>query len=281
MQPEPRPQCGASRVFGCSSVSLNAAARQEVAVFRELAARGNRTVKEGENVKYLGVLCFVLATGLATGVASATDQGLLNLVMPDAKVVLGIEVDQARVSPFGQYMLSRVQTEDANLQKLINDTGFDPRKNLSEVVVATNGPHQGADSGLVLARGSFDVARIGTAAQAHGATVSSFSGVPIIAHSNENRNHAIAFPDSSTAIMGNLATVQDAITRMKTGAGLSQQSLAMVQTASAGNDLWFVTLAPLSQFAGSLPDEGVGNAMKGSNLFQKVQQASGGVKFGD
>ena len=34
--------------------------------------------------------------------ATAADPQLLNLVMPDAKVLAGVNVDQAKTSPFGQ-----------------------------------------------------------------------------------------------------------------------------------------------------------------------------------
>lgn len=222
-----------------------------------------------------------VAALLATGAASAADQGLLNLVMPEAKVVIGLQVDQAKLSPFGQYLLSQAQPGDPGFQKLLGETGFDPRKNVSEILIASNGPQQSGSKGLVLARGSFNVAKIESAAQFHGGTVTTFSGVDVITRPGEKDAKALAFPDGSTAIAGDVASVQGAITRLRGGAGLTEQMQATVQTASAGSDFWFVTLAPLSEFSASIPDQGVGNAMKGSNLFQTVQQASAGIKFGD
>ena len=202
--------------------------------------------------------------------------------MPDAKVVLGVQVDQAKASPFGQYMLSQVKTDDPELQKLMAETGFDPRKNITEVLIASTGPHDPGSNGLVLARGSFDPARIQSAAQAHGGTVTQYSGVSVISGNEANGDrHSIAFPDNSTAILGDTASVQGAIGRLHGSGGLTPQLQNAVQTASAGNDLWFVTLAPLSQIAVTVPDPSVNNAMQGSNLFQSVQQASAGVKFGD
>jgi len=225
---------------------------------------------------------FAVASLAVTG-AFAADQNLLNLVMPDAKVVFGIQVDQAKASPFGQYMLSQVKPDDPGLQKLMTETGFDPRKNISEVLIASTGPHQPGANGLVLARGSFDPAKVQSAAQAHGGTVTQFSGVAVITGNKDHEGdlHSIAFPDSSTAILGDTASVQGAIGRLHGGGGLTPQLQTAVQNASAGNDLWFVTLAPLSQFAVAVPDPSVNNAMQGSNLFQSVQQASAGVKFGD
>ena len=43
--------------------------------------------------------------------AAAVDPALLKLVMPDAKILSGIQVDQSAASPFGQYVLSQMQPD--------------------------------------------------------------------------------------------------------------------------------------------------------------------------
>ena len=45
------------------------------------------------------------------GLAPAADPQLVNLVMPDAQVLAGINVDQAKTTPFGQYLLSQIQSQ--------------------------------------------------------------------------------------------------------------------------------------------------------------------------
>src|ERR1700751_137189 len=94
-----------------------------------------------------------------SGVLPAADPQLLNLLMPDAKVIAGVNVDQAKSTQFGQYVLNQLQTHDAEMQKLIAQTGFDPRRDVREVLVATDGNTQGK-VGLGLARGTFDVGKI-------------------------------------------------------------------------------------------------------------------------
>src|SRR5438067_12483164 len=91
--------------------------------------------------------------------ARAADPQLLKLVMPDAKVLAGVNVDQAKTSPFGQYVLSQMQSQDAHLKELTTLTGFDPTRDVHEVLVASSGdPNQ--QTGLAVARGNFDPARI-------------------------------------------------------------------------------------------------------------------------
>src|ERR1041385_3400178 len=71
--------------------------------------------------------------------ARAADQQLLNLLMPDAKVVAGVNVDQAKASPFGQYILSQIQSQDQHMRELTLQTGFDPTRDVHELLVASAG----------------------------------------------------------------------------------------------------------------------------------------------
>ena len=57
-----------------------------------------------------------------SGVLSAADPQLLNLLMPDAKVIAGVNVDQAKGTQFGQYILDQIGTHDSDMQKLIDMT---------------------------------------------------------------------------------------------------------------------------------------------------------------
>src|SRR5690348_12997054 len=84
--------------------------------------------------------------------ARAADPQLLNLIMPDATVVAGVNVDQARTTPFGQYVLGQVQAQtNTELQKIKTLTGFDPTTDVHELLAATNSTG-GSHSGLVAAR---------------------------------------------------------------------------------------------------------------------------------
>src|SRR5436309_3158550 len=151
-----------------------------------------------------------------TGVLSAADPVLLNLVMPDAKVVAGVNVEQAKGTLFGQYVLDQIQTHDADMQKLVALTGFDPRRDVREVLVASNGtaPTQNHNqSGLALARGNFDIARITAAATSQDKDVATetYSGVLIL--EDAKATSGIAFLDTTTVVAGDLANVKAAIDR--------------------------------------------------------------------
>ena len=214
----------------------------------------------------------------------AADQGLLNMVMPDAKVVAGLQVDSAKSSAFGQYVLAHMQPDDPGFKKFMADTGFDPRRDLREVILASRWDNSTPDSRfLVLARGAFDAGKIAALVLANGGTATSFQGVSILSTIPKKAGappNAIAFPDNSTALFGDVPSVEAALQRKQSNAAASASLLDKVRDPSSSNDFWFVTLVPLSEFAGSMPNPNVQGAMKG-NLMQAVSQASGGVRFGD
>ncbi len=95
----------------------------------------------------------------------AADNGLLNLIMPGAKMVSGVDMDRARNSPLGQFVLSQMQKDDKDLNEFITTTGFDPRRDLHGVMMAGIDPKQHG-TGLVVMRGSFDLTRIRAAEDA-------------------------------------------------------------------------------------------------------------------
>ena len=73
----------------------------------------------------------------------AADPQLLNMVPPDAKVLAGINVDQARNSPLGQFLLAMMPA-DAGFQQFVAVSGFDPRRDLHEILVAATRPDKAA-----------------------------------------------------------------------------------------------------------------------------------------
>ena len=156
------------------------------------------------------ILTATLLTAFS-GVLSAADPTLLNLVMPDAKVLAGVNVQQAKGTQFGQYVLNELQTHDAELQKLVTLTGFDPRRDVSELLVASDGV-PGGKSGLALAKGTFDVAKITAAATMAGVTSEVYGGVTIL-EEPKKQLAGIAFLDANTVVAGDIASVKGAIDR--------------------------------------------------------------------
>lgn len=223
-----------------------------------------------------------LATAFAVVLpARAADPQLLNLVMPDAVVVAGANVAQAKTSPFGQYILQQIQaSNDPGLQKLIAATGFDPTQDVIETLAASNGSKQ---TGVVLARGTFDPAKIAAAATSDQGVVENYKGVSII--EDPQKTFGLAFPSSVIAVAGDLADVKAALDRVSAPSTLPAALMVQISQLSGTEDAWAISTVPLSTFHGNAQGPAKSAAatvpgLNGQGVFQAIQSASGGVKLG-
>ena len=151
-------------------------------------------------------------------------------------------------------------------------------------MIASNWKANTADNHwLVLADGTFNVSKISAAAQANGGVPAVYQGVNLVTHAAASGSQlatAFAFLGTTTALAGDITSVKAAIDRKQSNAPTDSNVFNKAQQVSANNDFWFVTLVPLSNFAGAIPDANLSGAMQG-NLFAAINQASGGIRFGD
>jgi len=211
---------------------------------------------------------------LFSGVLSAADPQLLNLVMPDVKVMADINVAQAKTSPFGQYVLAQVETQQ--LQQMSTLAGFDPTKDVSELLVAGNGV---AEHGLALAAGNFKVDTITGFVALQKMPTEVYRGITIL--EDPKKHGGLAFLSGSLAAAGDVASVKAAIDRLSSPSILPASLMVQIGQLSAANDAWALTTVPPSSLkppSGAPAVPGVGNA--GQNVLGNVLSASGGVKFG-
>lgn len=228
---------------------------------------------------YSLVFSLTLAAAIATaGVTPA----LLNLVMPDATVVSGMNVDQSMTSPFGQYILSQMQFNDGDFLKFISSTGFDPRKDLHEIVAATSSTGSSSThAGLILGRGVFNPSMIIGSATAEGGVITNYHGFNMIGPPPGQSGDPVAltFLDGSTAAMGDVASVKAAIDRKIAGATYTGALAQSAVQVSASNSAWFATATPLADFMSTRQGGNLGPISQ-SGLIQNITSASGGVQFG-
>jgi len=206
----------------------------------------------------------------------AADASLLQLVPADLNVIGGVNIDRAANSPFGQYVLSQVKDGDNDFREFVAAAGFDPRRDLREVVFAS--PAAGQHSpGVVLARGVFNGPQILAAVQAkgHGGTVTTYNGVSLL----EKDGHSIGFVDGSLAVAGQSDLVRAALDR-RSGTPAASALSAKASAAQSQFDAWMVTsgvfIAPMPRSKGSR--QARANPVM-PNL-QGILETSGGLKFG-
>jgi hypothetical protein len=212
---------------------------------------------------------------LFSGVLSAADPQLLNLVMPDVKVMADVNVEQAKSSPFGQYVLSQVETQQ--LAQIAVLTGFDPSKDVNELLVAGNGAAQ--HSGLALALGNFNVATITAVIATQKVVTETYNGITI--YENTQKEAGLAFLSGSIAAAGDLTNLKAAIDRVAAPSILPASLLTEIGQLSAANDAWALTTVPPSSLkpsAAAVAIPGLGNGA--DSALGTVQSASAGIKFG-
>lgn len=215
----------------------------------------------------------VLAAILVSTGLQAADPVLLNMVMPDAKVVAGINVQKAKTSPFGQFLLTQIPAGDG-LTKFSSITGFDPRQDLIEVLMASNTDKK---SGLAIARGTFNIAQITAAVLKDGShTVQTYNGAKLVLPTGTTDDqHAIGFLSSSIAMAGDVTSVKAAIDRSGTNNAIDPVLAAKISGYSAA-DAWSVSIAPISSLHNVGPTE-ANNPIAGA--LKTIQAASGSVTF--
>jgi hypothetical protein len=223
-------------------------------------------------LKTLPLLALWLAAASRLG---AADAALINLLPPDAQVIFGVQVDQSRYSPFGRYLLARLEKADGDLKEFIALTGFDPRRDISEIVGAGGGDGK---QGLVCVRGRFAVPKILAALPRDAAAPGQYRGVTLVSGQGP-KPAGVAFLNGSLAVAGEGELLRAAIDRWLDGGAFPAQLAAQAAEASSRYDAWMVAAAWPAELAGRLPPESGGAAAQG-DLIRSIEQMSGGVKLG-
>lgn len=224
--------------------------------------------------------------------ANGADPRLMNLVMPDANTLAGVNVTNAEITPFGQYILNQLTlSSNDDLQKFITATGFDPRRDVTEILAATSGSLD-KPQGLVLALGSFNVDQLTAALTAKSSSTSTeaYAGATLVlGPAKEQHQEAIAFMGSTIAVLGDVASVKAAIDRSSGANSINPALATQVQNLSLNNDAWAVTTNSISALIpglGTTPGApaatgGAAGLSQMAQMLKGIVGSSGGIKFGD
>jgi hypothetical protein len=221
-----------------------------------------------------------LALALAAAVClPAADPALLKLIPQDAAFVAGIRADQIKTSRFGQFLLDQLKTEQDKLEKFVSVTGFDPRRDLTELVIASSDMRGRGGKTLVIAKGRFDPARVRTFLGAEGGNRLTHSGVEIIGGGNSRSSGGLAFLDATTAVAGDLEFLKSAIDRNRqAGPALDPRVANRIAELSGSYDAWMFSTS-VDRMADELRDSRLKGPMNGA-LIQSMESVAGGVRFG-
>jgi hypothetical protein len=160
------------------------------------------------------------------------------------------------------------------MQEMAALINFDPRRDVRELLVASPGGND-PKAGIALARGAFDILKISDAARKGGGFVETYGGATVI--TDPKKQAAFGFADATTVAAGTPEQVRAALDRRgRTNVAISPALATRINQLSTTQDAWAVTLVPPS----SLTPPPAARNMAKQDAFQKIDQASGGVKFG-
>ena len=232
---------------------------------------------------------------LWSGAAFAADPQLMNLVMPDAKILAGLNATSSVLSPLGQFILSKVTQSGQFPQDLITATGFNPFQDVSEVLAAT-AADPSSPGGLVLARGTFPVDKItasltgNTTAGSANWQMTTYGGATLLSttDSKDKVAHAIAFIGNSIAVAGDAPSVKAAVDRSSKSNSIDPALAVAVNRLSTSEDQWLVSSVSIgSLFAANTPASPATSPSTPTPLatvlpiLKSIQSFSGGVKLGE
>ena len=166
---------------------------------------------------------------MALRLATAADASLSAYFPPDTKAVAGIQLRAIAAAGLFQGIDAEIRKTAASLLEKGPLAGFDPLKDLDEVLIATSGAGDKAPAILVL-RGRFPLDKLEAAAKR-------YRDVPIL-EGPEQKGGWLAFIDSGTAIAGEAEMVRAAIDRRGQDIHANAPWLTRMETLRAKCAIW-------------------------------------------
>lgn len=205
----------------------------------------------------------VLPLLLSVRAVLAADPVLTDYFPPGTKVVFGLRVQSVVTSALGQGFTPQAKAASSDWLKMASLAGFDPFRDLDEVMIASTGESEKAPVVVVLL-GRFDVARLAEGAK-------QYHGVPMLG-GGKDAEYVMALLDGSTALAGSAALVRAAIDRRDGGdPGIDPALAARVASMRQRYDAWGL---------GDRPD-GFFSPAPEANGLESVDKFEFGLSFGD
>jgi hypothetical protein len=189
------------------------------------------------------VLAFCLGAGLTAQTAEGT---LWRYVHPEAKFLLGVDWQKAKVSPVGR-MISQKLAAQTNLKSAKADKGLRMLEKVKLVLVSSpsvEGMSEGTPGRVIVAlEGKFDKAEFRQLLP-EGTAVERFKGVDLFVPLKAKKDEMLAaYVSEQFALLGDRASLTEVLEGGATG--LKDQSLMERAThLAAGCEMWLVASAP-------------------------------------
>ena len=202
------------------------------------------------------------------------DPGLVALLPPNATTLVGVELERLKGTSAWRRFEEQHAT-DSHFEEFVQETGFDPRRDVQDLLVASTGEKQF----VAAARGVFDVTALGRKLREKNATIESYRGFELFgpeakpdrAQQDPGR---FCFLDTRTALAGSRSEVLAALDR-KAGGGASlasnQALLGRAQQIGGTHQVWVVSDNPGQIVRRNFPGRRDAQASNFARIFQAMK----------
>lgn len=191
---------------------------------------------------------------------SKIDPQLITMIPPDTVMLAGVRMDDVRPTPLYRKLVE--QRRLPQVDAFAKETGFDPRKDVRELLVASDGKDT-----VLMARGNFNVRGF------EGVKKSSYRGYTLFTRTEQGVEGGVALLDSATAVAGPLRVVKKAIDQFKSGNRDPAPALvARAQAIPSSNQFWSVSSGLGNMIEGSVPL--TGNAANIGKIFRPLENTT-------
>ncbi len=210
-------------------------------------------------MKYFAILLVFVLPGLA---AERVDNVLARMVPDSSVTLIGMRMEQLKATPLFQKLVA--QDKLPQLDQFARESGFDPRRDVRDLLIASNGKQQ-----VLLARGTFHVNLPASAKKFN------YHGYVIVTHAGDARLEAGGFCilDSTLAAAGPLPVLEAALDQYKSGSRNNAAALLGRARSIAENyQFWLVTAGSGSIISENMP--GPAGGADFGRVFRSLQNAS-------
>ena len=214
-------------------------------------------------MRTMALLTLMLALpGVEFGQSGRIDPVLARMVPGGAASLFGARMDQLRSTPLYQKMVA--QKKLPQLDDFAAQTGFDPRTDVREMLIAWDGRTRSA---VLMARGAFKMMAANPAmtqlskTEYHGYTI----------YGRENGGFCLL--DGTTAVAGTLDQVHASLDQYKSGSRSATAALlARAQAVPGQYQAWAVSTGGAEFLANNMPSEGMGANF--AKIFRSLENAT-------
>jgi hypothetical protein len=220
--------------------------------------------------------------GLAFAQTAGPDQ--LRYVPRDAAIVAYANVKQIMNSDFRRsFKTLEPAGSERGQEEFRNETGIDIERDIESVLAYMEaGPGQPDKSGLVLASGNFDRARISSLLTQHGAVEETYKGKRIFAHTAGKGGGpaGVAFIEPSLVAVGSVEALKHTIDLQETGGASNvlgnAEMMDLIASVKADSNAWAVGRFDALAGHAHLPEQ-VASQMPAVKYFTASGHINGGV----